>query len=372
MRTRLVLIGCALAIAAISWWLGFRMRPAQAPAGAATHSVGATAGATGAGRAEAGKSGAGNAGAQQSASAAPTAVYAHNLLLHKGPSFRIYILWLRGQMLRTEPARNPSFDDVDSFLLDITKGVIHVRLEDLARFLNAGNVPNTPLTHVTLTATNGGIELHGTAHKLIPLPVELAGGLSVTPDNRVHFHVEHLGLLKIPLKGLLGKLHITLADLVRSGTPGVQIAGNDVVFDTQVLLPAPHIRGALTGVRLVTDKQGTAIEAIYGGAKSDPTREQQWHNFLQLSDGTLDFGKLTMHHVDLIMVDASKDPWFDLDLSKYQAQLVNGITRMTPQAGLQIFMPDLDDMPPQKRKQTITMEWLKDRNLPPPPDIPYK
>jgi hypothetical protein len=41
----------------------------------------------------------------------------------------------------------------------------------------------------------------------------------------------------------------------------------------------------------------------------------------------LDFGKLTMRHVDLTMIDASQDPWFDLDLVNYQAQLVNGYTR---------------------------------------------
>ena len=73
-------------------------------------------------------------------------------------------------------------------------------------------------------------------------------------------------------------------------------------------------------------------------------------NFLRLNDGTIDFGKLTMHHVDLIMVDLSNDAWFDLDLNNYQNQLVNGYTRMTPQAGLQIFMPDLDTLPKNIRR----------------------
>jgi hypothetical protein len=83
------------------------------------------------------------------------------------------------------------------------------------------------------------------------------------------------------------------------------------------------------------------IEVIYGNAGDDETRLAQWHNFLRLSGGTLDFGKLTMRHVDLTMIDASQDPWFDLDLVNYQAQLVNGYARMTAQAGLEIFMPDL-------------------------------
>jgi hypothetical protein len=100
------------------------------------------------------------------------------------------------------------------------------------------------------------------------------------------------------------------------------------------------------------------------------TRVEQWRNFLKLSDGTIDFGKLTMRHVDLIMIDLSNDAWFDLDLTHYQEQLVNGYTSMTPQAGLQIFMPDLDELRHNnKATQNVSMEWLKNRNSPPPPDV---
>ena len=76
-----------------------------------------------------------------------------------------------------------------------------------------------------------------------------------------------------------------------------------------------------------------------------------------------------MRHVDLNMVDLSNDAWFDLDLTNYQEQLVNGYTRMTPQAGLQIFMPDLDTIPHNNKNQNISMEWLKNRNVPPPSDL---
>jgi hypothetical protein len=57
-----------------------------------------------------------------------------------------------------------------------------------------------------------------------------------------------------------------------------------------------------------------------------------------------------MHHADLTMVDFSNDAWFDLVLNNYQNQLVNGYTRMTPEAGLQIFMPDLGNLPKNTRK----------------------
>jgi hypothetical protein len=51
----------------------------------------------------------------------PTVIYAHNLRLLKGPNFRVYVRWIRGQMLRTHPHVNPSFDEPDSFVLDIQK-----------------------------------------------------------------------------------------------------------------------------------------------------------------------------------------------------------------------------------------------------------
>ncbi len=111
------------------------------------------------------------------------------------------------------------------------------------------------------------------------------------------------------------------------------------------------------------------FQQIYGNAQEDVARVEQWRNFIQLHGGTIDFGKLTMRHVDLMMVDLSQDAWFDLDLTNYQDQLVNGYTRMTPEAGLQIFMPSLEQIPADKKNHKISMEWMKHRNMPPPSDV---
>jgi hypothetical protein len=288
-------------------------------------------------------------------------------MLRRGPDFRIYVRWLRGQMIRSRPHVNPTFDDPESFSLDIKSGVVRANIGDIGIFLNAGGVANSPLKNITLLAEGDQIKLKGTLHKVIPLPVELLGGVTTTSDNRIQLHVTKLNVLKIPLKGLLGGLHIELSDLFQpKGIPGIEVSGNDLFFDTFKLLPPPHIRGQLTKVRVVSPD----IEEVFGNAEDTVARVEEWRNFLRLNDGTIDFGKLTMHHVDLIMVDLSDDAWFDLDLNNYQNQLVNGYTRMTPQAGLQIFMPDLDSLPKiNKSGQKISMEWLKHRNLPPPQDV---
>jgi hypothetical protein len=299
---------------------------------------------------------------------APTNVYAHNLMLRKGPSFRVYVRWLRGQMTRVHRNVNPSFDDPESFFIDIKTGVLRTNIGDLSNFLNVSGMANSPLRNITLSGDGNQIKLHGTLHKVLSLPIEMIGNIAAAPDNRIQIHVTKLSVLKVPFKALLSGFHISISDLFHpQGIPGIQVFGNDIFLDTPKLLPPPHIRGQLTDVRIVNPD----IEEIFGNAQNDVTRVEQWRNFIRLRDGTIDFGKLTMHHVDLIMVDISNDAWFDLDLAHYQEQLVNGYTRMTPQAGLQIFMPDLDQIPRNNNKsnQNINMEWLRNRNTPPPPDV---
>lgn len=299
---------------------------------------------------------------------APTLLYAHNLLLRKGPDFRIYVRWIRGQMLRTHADANPSFDDSDSFVLYIEKGVIHANIGDISNYLNAAMPKDAPLKNISIQPQGNLLKLHGTFQKGVSLPVELTGDISALPDGRVQFQVSKINVLKIPMKGLLGGFHVQLSDLVHeSNTPGVQISGNTLLFDTQKLLPPPHIRGQLTSIRV----QVPDLEVIYGGAPKDETKLAQWHNFLRLRGGTLDFGKLTMHDVDLTMIDASDDPWFDLDLVHYQDQLVNGYTRMTAEKGLEIYMPDLDGRPLKKADPSVTLGWLKNRNKVLPSGIPH-
>ena len=274
--------------------------------------------------------------------------------------------WLRGQMSRAHANVNPSFDDPESFFIDIKAGILRANIGDIANYLNSGAVQNSPLKDIRISGDKNQVKLNGTLHKIIPLPIELTGTIAAVPVNRIQLHVEKINVLKVPLKALLGSFHVTISDLFNAkNIPGIEVSENDIFFDTQKLLPPPHIRGELTKVQIVNPD----LEEVYGNGQEDVARVEQWRNFLRLRGGTIDFGKLTMHHVDLIMIDVSSSAWFDLDLAHYQEQLVNGYTRMTPQAGLQIFMPSLSQIPHNKANQNISIEWLKNRNIPPPADV---
>ena len=362
MRTRIAFLVSALAVAllVVVWHSrATRRAPAPEPSTPASSTPGAMSGALAA-----------TVPSADHSESAPITVYAHNLMLRKGPDFRIYVRWLRGQMVRSSREVNPSFDDPESFSLDVKTGVIRANMGDLNKFLNSTAIVDSPLKNISLTGDGDQVKVHGDLRKLVPLPIELIGTISAVPGNRIQLHVTKLSVLKIPLKAVLGGFHLDVSDLFHpTVNSGMQVSGDDIFFDTQKLIPPPHIHGELTKVHIVNPD----LEEIYGDAKEAVTRVEQWRNFLRLSDGTLDFGKLTMRHVDLIMVDLSDDAWFDLDLNNYQEQLVNGYTRMTPQAGLQIFMPDLDELRKRNQgKQSVSLEWLKNRNLPPPADVTAK
>jgi hypothetical protein len=300
---------------------------------------------------------------------APTLVYAHNIMLRKGPDFRIYIAWVAGRMVRTKQNVNPSFDDADSFILQIEKGVIRANIGDICKYLNFTAAQDTPLKDIDIQPDGELVKIRGTLKKVVPLPIEIVGSLAPTPDGLVRLHVQHISVLKVPVKGLLGTFDVKLSDLVHStNVAGVTISGNDIIFDTERLLPPPHIRGQLTAVRVKVPD----LEVIYGNASNDPTQLAQWHNFLRFRNGAVDFGKLTMHNADLTMIDAANEPWFDLDLVNYQNQLVNGNTRMTAQAGLEIYMPSLKNQTSKKAGESVSLEWLKNRNSSLPADVAKK
>jgi hypothetical protein len=290
--------------------------------------------------------------------ASPVTLWAHNIRLRKGPRFRVYILWIRGEMLRTNPRVVPSLDASESFIFNIQKGVIHANIEDITVYLNAVSAPDAPLKQITVQPDGEQLKVHGVVKKIVPFPVEIIGALSPLSNGDVRFHITKISLLKIPVKGLLSALHIQVSDIVNTThTPGIQISDNDIIFDTSRLLPPPHIRGQITSIHI----DPPDIEVVYGNARNDEVKLAQWHNFLRLSGGTINFGKLTMHQADLTMIDVNDTPWFGLDLANYQAQLTKGYARITPASGVEAYMPDLDENGPTTVPPPVTIETLRNR-----------
>src|SRR4029077_15559667 len=123
MRARLaVLISvCVLLLTWLVWHLRSK-KPAGQPAASAI-SVGASSGST---------------TIPTTPDSAPPPVYALKLLVRKCPDFPISVRWVRGGLVRTRQNVNRTFDDPESFRLDVKTGIIRANIGDIGNFLNAG------------------------------------------------------------------------------------------------------------------------------------------------------------------------------------------------------------------------------------------
>ncbi len=297
-----------------------------------------------------------------------TEIYMHNVMLSEQAGLKLRVRWLRGKMFPSRPGVVPSFDEPSSFKLDIEAGVVGISFDDLNHALNNGMLKSSKLENVKVSpVSRQQIKMTATLHKGVPLPIEMTSDLAAAPDGRIVLHVRKMRVLKMPIKGLLDALHVTAGDLVDpKGAAGVEVSHDDIYFDPEQILPPPRKRGKLTDVHI--GKLGDIVE-VYGEARPEVQQVREWRNFINLQGGVLEFGKLTMQHVDLVMIDISNDDWFKFDLPHYQEQLVYGYTRMTQQAGLRIFMPDVDRIPRGQATHNVTLDWMKNRNLPPPPGL---
>jgi len=295
--------------------------------------------------------------------AAGTHLIMHNVILHEN-DLKLRVRWLRSTISPTKANGVPSFDEPRSFSLNIQDGAIAISLPDLSTAMNGGVLKDTPLRDVEFSQSGKQLKLNGIMQKVVPFPVEILSDINAAPDGRVHLHIAKIRVLKLPVKAIMKAFDIKTADIVDSkNAKGLQVQGDDIYIDPEQILPEPRKRGKLTDVHLAA---GNIVE-FYGTARKDIVKTSQWRNFISIRGGSLGFGKLAMENADIVMIDSSQDAWFDFDLSHYQGQLVNGTIRMTPQAGLRIFMPGASRLP--KSAADITREWIRNRNQTPSGDL---
>ena len=156
----------------------------------------------------------------------------------------------------------------------------------------------------------------------------------------------------IGVGGLMKLFGLHLDKLVKlRGARGVRVEKDELYLNPAELLPPPRARGQVSSVE-VTD---TAITLTFQPTDSGRVQllkvpQPEAPNYMFFRGGVLRFGKLTMHDADLMIVDAQPQDPFDFFPDHYNAQLVSGVERSTPDNGLVVYMPDFKRTPPLPRK----------------------
>jgi len=114
-------------------------------------------------------------------------------------------------------------------------------------------------------------------------------------------------------------------------------------MDLGQLLPPPHIRGKVTGVKI----ESNAIVTFFGdGGKNAavPAATEQ-SNYMSFQGGPVRFGNLLMENTDLVVLDLDPGDALDWNQGHYKEQLVAGYSKITPAFGLRAYVKDYAKLP---------------------------
>jgi hypothetical protein len=252
---------------------------------------------------------------------------------------------LRGKMVPTQRDRPVTFDDLGSFVTQISSAEIAIRMKTLSDLLNQRvfAYPDAPLKNIAVTAEHGRIKQTGTVHKGVDIPFELEGTLDVSPAGTMRLHVEKIASAHVPVTGLLHLLGEDLSKLIKlKQDRGVTVDGDNILLDPGRMLPPPRIEGKVTAVRVEDDR---IVLTFQSGTARDLSPPYSSGGYIYHRGGVLRFGKLTMNDSDLEIVSESHHVPFDFSLPEYNRQLSAGYSKNTVSHGLIVFVGDLTSIP---------------------------
>jgi hypothetical protein len=281
---------------------------------------------------------------------------------HVDSTIVLRIGFLRGELQPTSPEHSPYFDEKNSFTLAIDSAQASMSPANMGDLLNRYTFayPGSPLRHLRLSVEKGQLKQEGTMRGI---SFTIVGDLTLTQTGELRLHPSSVKAVGIKVGGLMKFLGLNLEKLVKvHGARGVRIEKDDFYLDPAALLPPPLVKGRVNAIE-VTD---TALRLTFHPPDSTPVKEltvpnPKATNYMFYRGGVLRFGKLTMHDTDLLIVDAVPDDPFDFFLDQYNAQLVAGYSKNTPDHGLIVVMQDWKRTPPLPRERTEKKEKTEKR-----------
>jgi hypothetical protein len=272
----------------------------------------------------------------------PVAARMHHVRFHLGYGAVLNVDDLRGGLTAVK-AGPPTFDDVESYRVDISYALVSMTPDSLANLMNRYVFvrAEAPLKNLAVRIEDNELVQTGSLKKGISVPFTMHATIGLTEDGRLRLHPTSLKAAGFIGKRVLDFFGLELERLVKTKRgAGMTIEGDDLLLDPEQMLPPPRIHGRLAKVWL----RDGALFLEFGDPRSrgitPPIAEAV--NYMYYRGGTLRFGKLTMQDADLLLVDEDPRDPFDFSPAEYNRQLVAGYSNNTESKGLIVHMPDAD------------------------------
>jgi len=276
-----------------------------------------------------------------------------NVTYHYSEPVAVHIAQLQGELVPTKTGAIVFFDDKNSFNLRLNYAEISISCNTLAQVLNE-NVfasSDSPIKNLSIESKNNQLIMKGKLPQKADVAFETVGTLSADTDGQIRVHSDHVKAAHLPVKGLMDLLGIDIAGLIDTKKiHGITVEKDDIILDPEQIFPAPHIKGKVAAVHI----SGNDIVLTFGTPQASNFAVKLPGNYMAFRHSDMQFGKLTMHDADLIMIDMEPRDPFDFFLDHYQDQLVAGYTKSTPQYGLRAYTRDYNKLRPRPASRPLT------------------
>src|SRR5688572_18016244 len=280
--------------------------------------------------------------------AAPVQIEMKNVRLHVAADVMLNVRHLRGEMVSRAAGSPPVLDDQWSYVIHMFSADVSIDMASLTNLMNhhAFAWEDAPIKEIEMSVDEGRLKQKGKMKKGVWLPFSMKASVSATPDGRMRLHTESVKALGIPATKLLDLFDLTLDKLltIEKGH-GMEVKEDDVIISPGRILPPPELQGRLSKVEIV----GQELHQVFSSTEAKTAAvltppDPKVRNYIYFSGSSITFGKLTMAGADLQLIDADERDAFDFYPSNYNAQLVAGYSKNTPDKGLKTYMPDYNDL----------------------------
>src|SRR5258708_39137821 len=220
-----------------------------------------------------------------------------NVTYHYSEPVAVHIAKLQGQLITAKSGATVFFDDKNSFSLRLNYAEISISCNALAQVLNENvfSSSDAPIKKLSIESKNNQLIMKGKLPQKADVAFETVGTLSADPDGRIRVHSDHVKAAHLPVKGLMDLLGLDIAGLIDTKkVHGITAEKDDLILDSEQILPPPHIQGKVTAVRL----QGNEIVLTCGWPHLPNFAAKEAGNYIAVRRSDIRFGKLTRHHDD--------------------------------------------------------------------------
>lgn len=294
-------------------------------------------------------------------------LYAHNVNFDVVDKIGFHIDELAATLTPKKAGEPVSFDDVESFTINIHHGKVIVPPEALTALFNKHILDYwpRPLDELTVKTENGYLKADGDL-KLwswfpgIWLPADLGGTITLSDDNKLVYNIDDVRALGIPLAGLLKLVFIKLTYLLSIDREGAQLGAYELVLDHRSVFPPPALAGDIAEVSVAADGLHLTFADNKDAVFKKAPVEKDSYLWIQSGDPRL-FG-IVVTNAQVAVVSESDTTPLRFNLYNYRKQVADGVLHMKNDGTI------IATLPADTRKTTSYNNGASLNNQPPASD----